>query len=466
MGAADFQSKLSELGKEFDVPGVAAAILHEGDELYAFHGVTSVDNPLEVDAETMFQFGSTGKTYTATAMMRLVDRGDVALDAPVRKYIPELKLKDEGVAEAVTILQLFNHTAGWSGDLMEDTGDGDDSLDKYVALMADIDQVEPLGKSVSYNNASLSLAGLVIARTVGKTYEAAMRELLFEPMGLEHSFFFPNEIMTRRFAVGHQRSADGTIKVARPWSLPRGNFPAGGISSNAADQLAWAKFHLGDGTIGDGTRILSKELLDLMKEPTASMPGSALGDHVGISWLLRDVGDVRLCGHGGTTNGQHSEFLMVPEKGFAIISMTNCGPNGPQLNKALEQWALQEFLGISDTESEPVLLGDEALMQYTGQFETIAAIVNIEARQGRLSATVKMKPEFAAQLREAGEDLPEDESPAIILGMLEGDGDRYVVAEGDAKGMKGYFARNDSGDIDGVHLGGRLATRPAAAGVS
>ncbi|MFL5846146.1 MAG: serine hydrolase, partial [Solirubrobacteraceae bacterium] len=87
-----------------------------------------------------------------------------------------------------------------------------------------------------------------------------------------------------------------------------------------------------------------------MQEPTADMRGSALGDYVGISWLLRDVDGVRLVGHGGTTNGQYSEFFTVPERGFALISMTNCGPNGSQLNNLLEKWAFEHYLGITDVE--------------------------------------------------------------------------------------------------------------------
>src|SRR5688500_3100860 len=190
MDEAALRAMLTELATELEVTGVSVGVYSQGQEQYAFHGVTSIENPLDVDENTLFQFGSTGKTYTATAMMRLVERGEVELDAPVRKYLPNLKLKDPETAEKVTILQLFNHTAGWSGDLMTNTGDGDDALAKYVDLMADIEQVTPLGTAVSYNNASLSLAGHVIATITGKTYERAMQELLLDPLGMENTFFF------------------------------------------------------------------------------------------------------------------------------------------------------------------------------------------------------------------------------------------------------------------------------------
>jgi CubicO group peptidase (beta-lactamase class C family) len=149
------QKQLTERATELDVPGVAVGVYHDGTEQHVFHGVTSIENPLPDDENTLFQFGSTGKTYTATAMMRLVDRGLVDLAAPVRTYVPELRLKDEDVARTVTVLHLFNHTAGWQGDLFEDTGEGDDTLARYVERMATIEQVTPLGSVVSYNNASL-----------------------------------------------------------------------------------------------------------------------------------------------------------------------------------------------------------------------------------------------------------------------------------------------------------------------
>src|SRR5437016_2433374 len=117
------QDKVEELASELEVPGVAVGVLHDTETQYAVHGVTSTENPLPVDLDTLFQFGSTGKTYTATAMLRLVEQGKVDLDAPVRTYLPDFRLKDEDVAQKVTVLQLFNHTAGWQGDLMDNTGE-------------------------------------------------------------------------------------------------------------------------------------------------------------------------------------------------------------------------------------------------------------------------------------------------------------------------------------------------------
>jgi len=454
----DLQGKLTELTDELGVTGVAAGVWLDGQESYAFSGVTSVENPLPVDERTLFQFGSTAKTFTATAIMGLVEQGRVDLDASVRRYIPELRTKQPDVAERVTVLQLLNHTAGWDGDFFANTGNGDDALATYVARIAELEQVTPLGESVSYNNASLAVAGRVIEKVTGTTLEQAMKDLVLSPLGLEDTWIFPGDIMTRRFAVGHTRHDDGTVTVNRPWALPRSVTAAGGMSAIAADQIAWARFHLSGGTARDGSRVLSEELVRRMQQPTADMRGSALGDYVGISWLLRDVDGARLVGHGGTTNGQYSDFTMVPERNFALISMTNSGPNGSELNDRLTTWALERYLGIHDESPEPLVVGDDALAVYAGRYETIAAICLVTVEQGRLVVTTRPKPSMVAALGER-----EDDETRTPVALIAGERDPFVISEGPGKGLRGYFARDAEGNIDGMHFGGRLASRVEAA---
>lgn len=448
---------LNEAAAEHGVPGVAMGVFHEGAEHYAFHGVTSVENPLEVDRNTIFCFGSTGKTFTATAVMVLCERGEIDLDAPVRTYVPELTLKDEACARSVTVLQLLNHTAGWQGDAFGDHGDGDDALGRFVASMADLDQVTPVGEAFSYNNAALDLAGHVIAKVTGKPYERAMQELVLDPLGLSNTFYFPNDVMTRRFAVGHRQGKDGIPEVRRPWAMSRAGAPSGGfgVSATAPDQIAWARFHL-----GDGGPLLPRRALERMREPTFQIPGSALGDAVGISWFLRDVDGVRTVSHGGDVLGQHSEFVMVPERDFAAVVLTNCDGSGSLLKDAAVRYALEAYLGVTDVDPEPVRLDDAALSAYTGPYETIAVALDISAHDGGLLLKIEIKPETLKALEQEGEEAPEQEP--IPIAFLPGDGDRYVVTDGPAKGMKGYFVRDASGTVESVHVGGRLATRVKA----
>jgi CubicO group peptidase (beta-lactamase class C family) len=193
------------------IPGVAVGVWADGREVCVCHGVTSVDNPLPVDRDTLYVLGSVTKTYTATALMRLVAEGRVELDAPVRRYVPEFGLADERAAARVTVLNLLNHTSGLGWGVIIDSGEGDDALAGYVAKMAGLELIAPPGTRASYSQAGYNLAGRIMERVTDLTYEQAVASLVFEPVGLPHSFFARDDVMTRRFAVVHNRGEDGTL---------------------------------------------------------------------------------------------------------------------------------------------------------------------------------------------------------------------------------------------------------------
>jgi CubicO group peptidase (beta-lactamase class C family) len=209
-------------------------------------------------------------------------------------------MRDPEVTTGLTMRHLLTHTGGWDGDFFPDTGNGDDALARYVKLMADLPQLAPLGTILSYNNAAFSLAGRVVEAVTGKTYEAALDELVLGPLELKYSFLFPADVLTHCFAVGHATIADKTV-VLRPWQLTRACGPAGGITASMIDQLRYARFHLGDGTSEDGARILTAESIAMMQTPgNAGM----LDIKMGLAWMTRDIGGIRRVFHGGGTYGQ------------------------------------------------------------------------------------------------------------------------------------------------------------------
>ncbi|MEU5046739.1 serine hydrolase domain-containing protein, partial [Streptomyces griseorubiginosus] len=140
------QDRLSEFvsaqAEEFGVPGVAVGVLQGDREIYASHGVTSLSNAVPVDEKTLFPVASVSKTFTATALMRLVAERKVDLHAPVRRYVPELKLADERAAARITVLNLLNHTAGLDWNLIDD-GEGDRSLAGLVAKLSQLPLIAP-----------------------------------------------------------------------------------------------------------------------------------------------------------------------------------------------------------------------------------------------------------------------------------------------------------------------------------
>jgi CubicO group peptidase (beta-lactamase class C family) len=130
-----------------------------------------------VDPRTLFQIGSTTKTFTGTVAMRLVEAGNSISTRPSAPICRGLRLRDEGVAARATLRHLFDHTGGWLGDYFDDTGMGDDALAIIVERMVELPQWTPLGQLASYNNAGFYLAGRIIEVVTGKPYEAVVQEL-------------------------------------------------------------------------------------------------------------------------------------------------------------------------------------------------------------------------------------------------------------------------------------------------
>ena len=205
------------------VPGVALGLSSGEEEQYAAFGVTSLENPLPVTPGTLFQIGSITKTFTATVAMQLVDEGLLDLDAPVRTYLPSLRLGDEAAAAGATMRHLLTHTGGWEGDYFDDPSRGDDALALMVDRLADLPQVVPLGAIFSYNNAGFYIAGRVLEVIGGEPFERLVEERILRALALDETYFFAEDVMTHRFAAGHQE-ADGdegtVVEVARPWQLP------------------------------------------------------------------------------------------------------------------------------------------------------------------------------------------------------------------------------------------------------
>ncbi len=438
------QSEMERLS----VPGVAVGVQFGGREYVAGFGVTSVTNPLPVDGDTIFQIGSTTKTFTATAAMRLVEQGKLDLDEPIRTYIPNLRLASEETAAKVTMRHLFNHTGGWVGDYFDDCGPGDDARARIVERMVKLPQLTPLGEIWSYNNAGFYIAGRVIEIVSGMTYEKAIHQLIFEPLEMTRSFLYPEDVMVHRFAVGHI-VIDGKPEVALPWGLTRATYPAGAIASSARDQLAYARFQMGDGTAPDGSVVLRRSTMDEMQSP--STPAGSSAGAVGITWMVKDIDGVRTVGHGGATNGQLSAFDMVPSRGFAITVLTNAN-RGVELHGNTVNWAFDHYLGLVDAEPAVLERSESQLREYVGGYAAALSKIELYLQDGNLMLQATPQGGFPMP-----DSKPGPTPPPTRLSIREGE--QVVGLDSPFKGNRGEFLRDDSGTINWLRFGGRIARR-------
>jgi CubicO group peptidase (beta-lactamase class C family) len=443
-------TELTQLAEEamgrLHVPGVALGVIAGGAEYVACLGVTSVENPLPVTEDTLFQIGSTTKTVTATVAMRLVEQGLLDLDVPIREYLPDFKLQDESVGASVTLRHLFTHVGGWAGDHFLDTGWGDDALAHYVSSMAELPQVTPMGAYFSYNNSGFCLAGRVIESATGKTYEAAVKELLFEPAGLEHSLYSPVEVLLTRFAAGHI-VRNGTPQVSKPWPIPRASFPAGGIAAGIRDQLAYARLHLAAGVASRGARVLKTETIASMREPICR---GDLDCWRGIAWNLETRDGVGLAFHGGSTNGQQSAFMLAPERGFAIAVLTNAD-RGARLNREVTDRALQTFLGVEPRRRTPIDASPGELEEYAGDYPATMGTLRISIRDGGLFLE-SLPDESAPRL---SEQAPRPTSTRLVLTAP----DRVLALDAPYEEAEAEFLRDEAGKVAFVRFGLRVRPR-------
>ena len=438
----------------YHVPGVAVGMQHGGRAHSAGFGVTNVEHPLPVDADTLFQVGSITKTLTGTALLRLAEAGQVDLDLPLRRYLPELALADDAVAARVTLRHVLTHTGGWAGDYFDDTGPGDDALARLLPRLARLPQLTPLGEVYSYNNAGFYLAGRVLEVATGLIYEEAARQLVLEPLEMRHSFFFAGDAITHRVAAGHEAVYDppgpgaAAPLVARPWGLARSAHPVGGLISSVADQLRYARFHLGDGVAPGGQRLLSTAALAGMHAPHAA---AANDESIGLTWFSREIDGQRLLRHGGATHGQAALFLMAPARQFALVVLTN-SDRGREVHQAAATWALANILGLHETAPRPLPAGADQLQPYVGRYRAPAADRVLTLADGVLWLQVEPRGGFPAQ------DSPPGPRPPVVRLALCGP-DQVLALDEPMQGERGEFLRGPDGGIAWLRMSGRLHAR-------
>jgi CubicO group peptidase (beta-lactamase class C family) len=331
---------------------------------------------------------------------------------------------------------LLTHTGGWIGDYFDDFGAGDDALARMVESLATLPQLTPLGEIWSYNNAGFYLAGRVIEMLTETTYERAIQELLLDPLELRNTFFFPEDVMTRRFVVGHHRSEDGAAPVARPWPIGRAHHAAGGISSSVRELLRWARFHM-----SDGEGVLSRSSLDEMQR--VQTHGGAPFADVGITWAMSTHDGRRVVGHGGGTNGQIALFAFIPEERTALAVLTN-HQRGTEVTLAAAR-----ALGIGPEQREAAAVDAE---EYLGRYSSALSDAELKRADGQLLLETIPKGGFPNK-----DSPPAPTPPPAVVAFA--DRDRLFIAEGPMQGVEGEFLRSRDGEIAWLRFGGRIMKR-------
>jgi CubicO group peptidase (beta-lactamase class C family) len=432
-----------------EVPGVAWAVLADGEVVDGAAGVLSKATQVEATADSVFQIGSITKLWTGSLVMQLVDEGKLDLDVPIRTYLPEFGIADEDAAAQITTRQLLSHTAGFEGDIFTDTGRGDDCVEKFLQELHGVPQLFPPGELFSYNNAGFCVLGRLVEVLRNSPYDVCLRDHLFTPLGLTHAATSPYEAIMFRAAVGHVANEPGAEYQPAPiWAFARSNAPAGSmLAMRPRDLLTFAQMQLNDGKAADGTQVLAPGTAGRMQEHAVDVPDLGLmGTSWGLSFERFDTPEGMVVGHDGGTIGQSAFLRIVPEKGVAIALLTN-GGNAFALYRevvgpVLEQLAGVHLNALPEPPADPPRIDAS---RYVGTYE--ADVVELTISQdddGRIWLVQSPKGLFA----ELGEQTERKE--LVAYGT-----DRLIPLEADRGMYLPYVFIGDHGDGRAryLHLG-------------
>ncbi|MFK3678523.1 serine hydrolase domain-containing protein [Microbacterium sp. NPDC090218] len=361
----DLQDFLDTTAAELGVPGAVVGVIDGDREIIATTGVAAVDTGAAVTERTLFQIGSTSKTFTGTVAMHLVERGELDLESRVVDVLPDFRLADENALAALRIRHLLTHSGGFLGDADDHPGWDDGALTRNVAAFSELPQFFAPGTIASYSNAGIRLLGRVIEQVTGATFEQAVQRTVLDPLGMSETFFFPWDVISRPHAVGHVPGDDGAMTTLPHWPLTRDIAPEGGLVSSVRDQLTYARFHLRGESLGAPPVAEATRLLMQQPQLAAGPPIDAIG----LPWLLARHGSARVVMHGGNiSDTQLSEFVLAPDEDLAITVLTNSG-SGKALGAKIVDWIFTNLRGISKATEAAPLQPIEKLDEVIGRYD-------------------------------------------------------------------------------------------------
>lgn len=294
-------------------PGLAYAVVVDGEiEQVGARGVVEIGDSREVTPDTPFLSGSISKSFTALAVMQLVEAEEVDLDAEVSRYLKELSGRPSG---SITIRQLLSHTSGFStlqGNASHADGPGDaDDLARTVEQSAGVVPVYPAGTIWEYSNLNYQLLGRVVEVVSEQDYQAYVESNILVPVGMKHSFVADGEIH-EEMATGH-RPWFGTKRPLAGHGTHRRSAPQGGIIASASDLALYMQVMLNG----------EDDVLSASGKAAMMRPASDASPSYGLGWFLdADDGSVW---HSGSSPGVETLATMVPEEQTGVVVLVNAG---------------------------------------------------------------------------------------------------------------------------------------------
>jgi CubicO group peptidase (beta-lactamase class C family) len=383
--------------KEFDVPGIAVAVIKDGKVVHSKgYGLRSLKTMQKVDENTLFGIASNSKAFTAATLAMLIDEGKLKWDDKVIDYIPEFRMYNSYVTEEFTIRDLLTHRSGLglgAGDLMFWPDSSDFTIKDIIHNLRYLKPVSGFRTKYDYDNLLYMVAGEVVARISGKPWEQFVQERIMTPLQMNNSAGNWYSLKNRDNVVDAHCAVNGKIQVIKR-DMNTNLSPAGGIYSSIADLSKWVIMQLNGGKYGDGKQLFSEAMQKDMWSPQTILPVNTTPPYnvhfsaYGLGWGLADVKGYKQVSHTGGLPGMVTLVTLIPELKLGIIVLTNqqVGAAFSSIGNTIKD----SYLGIPPTDR--IKAGKDAITANEANANKITSKIWTDIEAAQKSSVAKADP--------------------------------------------------------------------------
>jgi CubicO group peptidase (beta-lactamase class C family) len=307
------------------MPGVALGIVH-GDQVVHLRGFGQADTSgRAVTPQTPFVLGSITKSFTALAILQLVEAGKVRLDSPVQENIPWFRVADATASAQITVRNLLNQTSGLPNNPANEdqaviNGDSRQSLEQFVRALRTVPLDRPVGTLFEYTNTNYCVLGLIVQVVSGEPYATYIQQHIFAPLGMRNSYTSRQDAQQAGLARGYKWYFGFPV----PYQDPdfQQFLPAGFLISTAADLSHYLVAQMNGGQY-QGKAIASAASITTMQNGVAPVAQFGHGTRYGMGWFVGPVGGMPAFWHGGDEHSYHTFMLIEPQTHWGAILLIN-----------------------------------------------------------------------------------------------------------------------------------------------
>lgn len=295
------------------IPGVSIAIVKGDQLLYQNgYGLTGIGKE-SVTAQTPFVLGSVSKSFTALAVMQLVDQGKIDLEAPVQKYLPWFRVADKQASKQLLVKHLLNQTSGLSTyDGRVSLAEGNQSLEQNIRSLSQTKLTKPVGTTFQYSNLNYDILGGIIEKVSGMSYGKYIEQHIFTPLGMNHSYSSPTKAKNSGLTSGYQPIFG--LMLPTQQANHEATIPSGYLVSSVEDMSKYVMAQINKGKFGTKP-LVSEQSAALMHAPSAHMWGNS---YYGMGWTInKENGRIY---HDGSTENTYSKMIIDGDYGIILLA--------------------------------------------------------------------------------------------------------------------------------------------------